>query len=214
MLVKDEALIEKHVQAAAYEAEHDRILNAAEAEMRLATYIEEGDDITNLVHQLGNPLAPEEFEKRLAKLAPALKFEVHPTNNTKRCAYLLDQRGKYCVAVYENSIMPEHSWFSCKTEFVRDMEVTCIERSELPKHEIVTDADGNPDVVFEPGVAGPGLRKVVRPHKEILRGWRTALIKVLLERVASLDAIEREFGSANRASWAGHTGKTAVTTPY
>ncbi len=50
-------------------------------------------------------------------------------------------------------------------------------------------------------------RKHQVPGREIKRGWRTILIRLLQKGLLTLEAVEREFGSGDRASWKVLTAK-------
>ena len=50
-----------------------------------------------------------------------------------------------------------------------------------------------------------GVRKV--PGREISRGWRTILIRLLQKGLVTLEAVEREFGAGDRQSWKVLTAK-------
>lgn len=160
------------------------------------------DDLSpcNAARQLGQTYTHEEFERKLAILCPKLKAERHPFKPDKRCLYILDARGKIFVCAYENGFLPEHSIFSVKTKEVWDRVTTHINKKDLPKHEVT------PDGVIWHGPL-PGFEDVDIPWNEVKRGWRTVLVRLVEERIATPRQVENVFGSDNRPEWKKHLGK-------
>lgn len=155
----------------------------------------------NAARQLGRGYVTRDFEERLLLLNPNFIFTPHPTNPTKRCLYFTDRRGKRFICAYESGFLPEHSIFSVKRKEVWDGVTTHINKKDLPKHEVTPTG-----VVW--GGMTPGFKKVDIPWNEVTRGWRTVLVKIVGERIATPTQVESLFGSANRAEWAKHMGRS------
>lgn len=54
---------------------------------------------------------------------------------------------------------------------------------------------------------------VAIPHREIMRGWRTVLLRLIQKGLIALEAVERIFGAGDRESWKILTGKGRGTLP-
>ncbi len=154
----------------------------------------------NAARQLGRTFTHEEFDRRLQAMDRRLHTEAHPTNKTKRCLYVLDRRGKTFICAYESGIMPEHSIFSVKTKEVWDGKTHHINKKDLPKCDIT------PEGIVWHGPT-PGMEHVDVPWNEIRRGWRTVLVRLVEERLATPTQVESAFGSDNRPEWRKHLGK-------
>jgi hypothetical protein len=160
----------------------------------------------NLERQLGKRLTPAAFEAQLDRLNLGLIYEVNPSNATKKAIYQLRPDGRHYICTYENTLMPEHSIRQLKEDMVRDYDAVDfikpkIDRVDLPKSEV---RDG--ELKFEGGVPF-GMKMVLVPWRELIRGWRTVLVRLVQEKVTSPAAIEAVFGSDNRPEWATYMGK-------
>lgn len=79
----------------------------------------------------------------------------------------------------------------------------------FPKFEKVVNLDGSVD--FKPLGPMPNEALTWEPAGQI-PGWRTVLLQCLASRLTDLNAVELEFGSSDRATWAGKTAKQHVIT--
>jgi hypothetical protein len=108
---------------------------------------------------------------------------------------------------YERGWTPEHSIMMLVEKEIADVDVLSrrksISRADLPKSEYIR-GEG---FVFDPTVTRPGFRKIKQVGREVTRGWRTVLIRLLVQGVITLTDVERVFGSDNTPNWAMHTGK-------
>lgn len=227
MLIKDEQTQHKHEFLGAQEAEADKILHKIAKLRETAALLENPDvDPTNPERQLGRSLHHTEVEKRLTRLNPNLVFTPHPQNSTKRCIYLKHPTGELsylfvCEAgnVPENSIMTIRQHDELTPEALRPGWK--VQKADIPKHEVIpheiTD-DGEVkrvgSVVFDRGALLPGRERLESAHNELVRGYRTVLLRLILGGVITETGAEREFGSQNRSSWAAGLGRRTKVTPW
>lgn len=227
MLVKDEQTQVRHQHLTAQEAEADRILAKIKKLRETAALLENPDtDPTNPERQLGRSLPHTEIETRLTRLNPNLVFTPHPKNPTKRLIYLKQPTGELsylfvCEAgnVPENSIMTVRQHDELTTEALRPG--WRVDKADIPKHETIpheiTD-DGEVkrvgSVVFDRGALLPGRQRLESAHNELVRGYRTVLLRLILGGIITETGAEREFGSQDRSSWAAGLGRRVKQTPW
>ena len=144
---------------------------------------------TDKEFQKGNGLMTVEFQRRLKKLVPGICVERHSTIIGKCVFWLGNGLMREQVCPGEWPWMPEWSVLETVTQ-------------QLPAHspEFVRTKEGYKVEIFRPGI--PAMREVPVSFKEVERGWRTILMRLILNRQLTLDAAEREFGVGNRAAWA------------
>lgn len=173
--------------------------------------------------QLGRGMSVEEFELRLTKLNPRLKFIVMPLKKSKKAIYTLGpDGGATFILAYENGFMPERSIHEEVIELVPDYSIgmpgtPAIQRADVEKQATWIPSANAPlggEYHFEDKTAGLGWKKITRLGAEKTRGWRTVLIKLMISGYLTLGQIEREFGADNTAEWQGHTGKASIVTPW
>jgi hypothetical protein len=163
----------------------------------------------NAEKQLGKVLNTIDFENKLKLLCSKLTFRFNPFNPQMKALYIQKLGEPEYLCAYHAGFMPEHSIVKTKTEMVWDPEQTKkpLKRSDLPKHEFVPGKG----IVFEPGAPRPGWKKIKKPAGELKRGWRTVLIKLVLEGILTPNQVERTFGEPTSAfgkrAWAYRTGK-------
>jgi len=209
MLIHTEETTRKTAPFAKREEYREKIQEWINRETRYAMYLEdETSGYADPEKRLGKPLSTEKLEAKLKKVNPKLAFEFNQFNSTKKAVYLVDSRGKRFICAYENMVMPERSIMK-----VREIEVPenveHIDRKDLGPVELI------PGRGFVPknGV-NPYIRKVRTPWGEHIRGWRTVLIKLVQEGVATPTQIERAFGPDNTKEWQAHLGKAQVVLPW
>ena len=144
---------------------------------------------TDKEHQKGTGLMAIEFHRRLKKLVPSIRVHRHSTIISKCVFWLGDGLAREQVCPGEWPWMPE--WSVLETVM-----------QELPAHspEFLTTKEGYKIEHFRPGI--PAMMKVPVSFREVERGWRTILMRLILNRQLTLDAAEIEFGVGNRAAWA------------
>lgn len=196
MIINDTERLEKNAASQIREAGQEKFLLSCENEVKDRIHVAR---IGNIGQQLGRPMLPEEFEKRLKRLNTNLEFEVIEENKTHKRMSIVDQRGKTPVCVYENSLMPERSIPRLREMEVPDPGFTHVNRKDFDKN---------------PNNLKPGWRKVTIPWGEKKRGWRTVLVRLIQAGVITLTQAEAEFGADTTPEWSQHTGKGAYTTPF
>ena len=153
---------------------------------------------TNMDRQMGRMMTGPQLEVIMKKLNQNLHFEVHPNDSALSVVYQLmpDGSRKY-ISAYQRLWMPEYSLFKVNYEEHPD--------PDIPRRNI----GGISAEVIERG--SKPMRRVAVPWGEAVRGWRTVLVYLVRNRLTTPDAVERVAGASDRASWAAHTGKDAVS---
>lgn len=231
--VHDSASKERQQQYALVEQHRDMQRVAWEAMERTSAWIEE-TDIDNIERQSGQRMARTEFERRVQILCPSVRFcgniiegdnarAVHLEPGTKtRCMLQLlpDGTTRYLGGYLDQPLLPEKSIILTRKERIPapidktiDLKgddgtwerIPYIDGKDIPKSE--WDGKG---YQFDRSVSTPGEQWVKKPVG-MIRGWRTMLAQLVLYGLATPNAIEREFGSLDSASWAKYMGKKDVT---
>lgn len=181
LIVTDKA---KHAQTEAVIRTREIASDAAAHETRAATLVEnKHKSVANAERQEGKRLPATEFMRRLRKINPNIIMEPHPNRHLplhkdKACLYLLMPDGsKGFLMTVEGDYMPEWSLMSIKTVRVPDGRVEGFWREQ----------------------------KI--PGREIKRGWRTVLLRLLHMGLVNITDVEREFGPTTRESWNVLAGK-------
>lgn len=208
----------KVVAAAVIEHKRDQLKQWIAEQNAAQVYIDDADSDPTLVHrQIGKPMSPKELEMKLSKLCPNLVYKFLPDPNKpletprmKAIYQLFPDGHEERIMLYHNAPMPEHSIMSRGTEDVPDMTVTKIDRKDLPKSEF-----NGKEMVFDESAPKPGFKRVTKPARELFRGWRTILLRLVMDGFLTVSQAEGEFGADNRREWAGKTGKlTFAGTPW
>lgn len=141
----------------------------------------DGFDPTNLIKQMGRPLHPNEFMRRLAQLNSALQFKLGPAGGwaiLKPTPVRHPDGGEkleltYTGISFENQVMPEYTVLK-------------------PEYDTAWDSESK-DIV-----------KTLRTVREV-RGWRTVVGRLLMAGLVSPTKVRELFStdSNTRASWAG-----------
>lgn len=190
------------------EQRRQEALDYVEEQTRHAIWLSDKDTSpANAERQLGKSMTSEAFEKKLRRLSRKLLPEPHPHKADKRCLYLVDSRGKQFLCAYESGFMPEHSIMKVKKEEVWTGQ-THINKKDLPKYDLTPEG-----IVWHSGVT-PGFQHIDLPWGELKRGWRTVLLKIIGNFIATPTEVEKIFGVDNTREWKGHTRKGEVTTPW
>ena len=164
----------------------------------LAIYVKH-DELSpcNVEKQMGQKMWPHEFESKLKKLNPSLFSEVNTFNKNKRMLYIMENGVKKGICPFENTIMPEHS-------------IVAVKEERYPDPNLYRDNEGNPIYDRTEANKDPdnyGWITHLIPWHEAFRGWRTVLIKLVKEGIASPSQIEQVFGSSDTTGWAYAMGK-------
>ncbi len=200
-LVKDSEMVRRHWRQFKREEEAARVKEWIKEQNKDSILMDDDElDPTNIEAKLGSPMTAEELERKLLKINPNWRFINHPYNPTLKVMYFSSKDHQEDHICYHPFTMAERSVMSVKEEWILDPTQTHIDRLNFP--------DGLPDEngVFPDGTK-PGFIKVRKPGREISRGWRTVLLRLVASGAANLSAIEKEFKSDNTRQWAAHTGR-------
>jgi len=218
MFVKDSEKITAHAERLKKEMYYEKLRLWERDKVDNAIYVTDNDlSPGNWEKQKGQELTTEKFEQKLLKIFPGARFATFPKNPSKRCVYrILPDGSAEFLCSYENGKMTEHSVLYIKEEDVLDINptktdaLTHIDRQDLPHAEW----DGT-QWNFDRSKPLPGSKRVTTATREVSRGWRTVLIKLLQAGVITLQGAEKEFGTVNDRKWAFHTGKQkSLVSPF
>jgi hypothetical protein len=155
--------------------------------------------VANEERQMGKPLGAAEFKTIIEKLHPKLKVEHHPYSDDV-CVYFL-RRGEPW------EFDPKTNVFGGEQKvFVTAVRDTVIPEWSIMSVKQVKEYDDSRHI--SPGQLG--YRWITVPERELTRGWRAVLAKLLNSEIVSLDQVNRvkdKYGSADRESWAANTGQ-------
>lgn len=220
--VFDEASLDRQAKGAALEAHRAKTEASARQALEVSKIIDERDQ-TNMEKQGGKRLSRTDFEKRLQKLVPALRFDTNHLTD-EQAAFLCLESGsssrrvfyeradgtmQYLAAYQNHAVLPEYQILLTRTRRVP---------APILEHRHMRAADGSmlkvpfidgADIPKDPLAKGerPGEREVKEPAGSLV-GWRTVLAKLIVEhRLISVDDAEREFRAGERVSWAAKVGK-------
>lgn len=208
----------KIAQGRALDRKQQELIEHVQQEMSHTVFLDDKlIDPTNSIKQLGKPFTSQEFEKRLSTILPSnCTFIDNPYNPTKRAVIRTLPEGKTETLVpYERGWTPEHSVMQLVEKEIADVDVLsrrkAISRADLPKSEYVR-GEG---FVFDDTVTRPGFRKIKQVGREITRGWRTVLLKLVIQNIITLTDVERVFGTDYSPNWASHMhGRNEFTLPW
>jgi hypothetical protein len=133
--------------------------------------------VTDMTAQLGQMLSTERFMEKLRRVNRDIIMTPHPHQPGIGCLYLVVGDQKVYL-------------FPCESDWMPEWSVMAEDEAREPVHEV----HGH-------------WQKVTVPGREIKRGWRTVLLRLVQRRIVTLDAVEREFGPGDRVSYAVLTGK-------
>jgi hypothetical protein len=188
----------------------------------LSPWLLDERNVTNAEYQIGKGMQSDLFVKRLRKLNPSLEFFVYPLNRTKQACAIKEQDGNYrFIIALENGFTPERSIMEKRVELIDDFSVGTPGNPVVERADVMAQAHWVPannafggSWAFEDKTKGLGWKAVEIPGKEITRGWRTVLLRLIEGGYLTVTAVEKEFGADNTPAWQGHTGKALVTTPW
>ena len=154
------------------------------------------EELANFLRQKGNSKTPAQLETWIRILLGVDRccFEVNPWNPGRKALYLIqpNQERWYCLS-YENREMPEYSVLELVETWEVDLDVDHIDKAEV----IRTNNHG-------------GQKLVKKAGAELLRGWRTVFVTLVIKGLVTPNAVERLVGGSDRASWNRKLGKKSV----
>lgn len=205
------------------EAQRQIMVDQIKAIRREALYIQE-NDFANVGNQAGRRLLPDEFERRVKKLNPDIDFitrELTPQQCTGQempvgtlLRTMIWKRGDdplilsgYFVApiLNEFDIIKVRPKVISRIPFNRNSTENML--TDLPEYDIERNFDGTPNVIFR-GINN--LQETILEPCGLIRGWRPQLAEAIVKGALTLDAVEREFDGADRATWSHKVGKQTL----
>ena len=172
-------------------------------------------DPTNDEKQLGKPISSVTFENILRTVLPLnIAFIDNPWIPDKKAIVRVKGTEFETICPYERGLMPEHSVMQLVTKEIPDSEVLgrrkAMNRKDLGKYEYVPGQG----FVFDDTTVRPGFKRIKQVGRELKRGWRTVLLRLIQEGLISLYDVERLFGSKDHPSWAQNTGRREAVLPW
>ena len=199
------------------EKHKQQLIDYTKEEMSHLVFLEDKlIDPTNNEKQLGTPLTSQELEKKLSTILPSnITFIDHPWNPTKKAIVRVNAFNSLeTICPYERGFMPEHSVMQLVEKEVADVDVLArrksISRKDMPKSEFVPGQG----FVFDPTVTRPGFKRIKQVGREVKRGWRTVLLKLIHEGLVTITEVEKVFTPDVTASWQQHTGRRNNNLPW
>jgi hypothetical protein len=195
MLVRDETVQERHRVLDPLLQRQAFTRDLCEQQVKAGDLLV-SQDVTDPERQRGTLLTVREVEDKIKKLIgpDRCHFEVHPVNPSKKCFYFVKpNQERWFVCAFENGLMPEWSIMSYKDEWVVDPSVDHIDKAEVLR------TDGH-----------AGMKKIRRPWREDVRGWRSVLVAILLKGLITPDQLERSLRETDRATWHKKLGKNVT----
>ncbi len=197
-----------------FDAQREMEANAIGAILAECKYIEE-HDFFNMEKQSGRRLTEENFETRVKKLNPQLKFitrnppdgecdfmEIAHGSQVKVLFQILPNGDLKYISSYERRpLLNEFDVIKLRSRVIQRIANTDKENmiTELPKYDIEYDADGHKRYKWR------GLnnlqQEVWEPCGRIV-GWRSVLAIAVIKGVLELAQVEREFDNVDNATWA------------
>jgi hypothetical protein len=177
-------------------------------------------DPTNSTKQLGNYMESSLFEKKLVTiLPPSCFFLDNPWKAGFRAVVRRASISTWYVdyetlCPYERGILPEHSVMQLVEKEIPDPDVISrrksISRKDLGRFEF-KKGEG---YIFDERDVKPGYKRIKQLGREVKRGWRTILLKLVIANVITLTDAERVFGAPDDIRWAAQAGKQKLLLPW
>lgn len=237
MLVKDEALLHRHVAIGVREQTRHRAAEWFKQHVALASRLVGEFDPTNYEAQIGNPMTSETLIALIRKLQPDILVEAHPTKPWVTVISGVRGGVKFTGAVWEGGLLPEYSTMQMKEELemiplpMTSDGTEIISAGLVPeetKRALVKQLDhifNDPVKRYNTNTAIASLEHIIDNNptgaeviqrrlrtfgRELIRGWRTVLILLAhrkLLTIPQVEAVVRKYGSADRQSYAVKIGK-------
>lgn len=228
--VHDSASKERQVALGQIESHRDLTRVAFEAAHKTSSFIDE-NEIDNIERQSGQRMSITEFERRVQKICPDIRFRSNfltdeqarflhlaPGSTTRRMLHLRPDGSLVDLAGFQNQAMlPEYTIVLTRPKRVPVnidrfkhikaadgswVKVPFIPGGDIPKATPLDDGQ------FKFNGPKPGERVLKEPAGTLV-GWRTLVARLGPRgyNLVTTDAIECEFGTSDRASWAVRMGK-------
>lgn len=233
MVALDTARRRFHNQVERRLAHLERTKNWCLAQFASASLFTDDLDPTNPEKQQGRPMSSEQLIKLLRKWNRALVIETHPTNYNQIVVYKILGGEKRTAVTFAAGVLPEFSVMAKNEELIEKELPTTSEGEEIlsikkiPENvkrgmrAAIEEILNNPTTVYDEDSAMALLEKTLadtsyeslvhtklrQVGRELIRGWRTVLVRLVQQQLLNLDTVERLVHSTDRLSWAVKTGK-------
>lgn len=201
------------------EEHRQRLMDKVLALEDTARYIDE-NQMANLEHQEGKRMLAAEFERRICKLSRDLVFDTReltdagaedqglPKGSSIRsiCKRLPSGKLQYVASYPYLPYLPEYTIILMK-KVRKPTTGQNYSRHDFPAAEKVMQEDGT--WKWQHKGPTPFDQFVDEPCGKI-PGWRSALLLLVFGGFVTASAVEREFGSSDRATWAQKLGKQKI----
>lgn len=215
MLIKDSEQFLKTLVSAQFEAQDAKLRQWEEESVANSILVKDGDlNAGNAAYQMGKAYTNFEFEAKLQKLNPNFRFNTFKNKEGQpaRGIWLLTPEGMKSIMGYGVGLIPENS---IRRVYYKDIREKGVKKIHIDRSEIKADWDNeNKEFKFDTSKPMPGFRRVWLADRELVRGWRTVLLRLMQEGYLKLTDVEREFGISDRQTWAYGTGKAGADKPW
>ena len=233
MLALDTAKRRWHSQVERRLAHLERTRNWCLAQLASASLFTDDLDPTNPEKQQGRPMSSEALIKLLRKWNRSLLIETHPTNFNQVVVYKMVGGEKRTAVTFAAGVLPEFSIMARQEQLVEKELPTTSEGEEIlsikkiPEkvkqgmRAAINEILNNPTNVYDEESAMALLEqtladttyeslvhdKLKQVGRELVRGWRTVLVRLVQQQLVSADTVERLVKSTDRLSWAVKMGR-------
>lgn len=209
---------------------HDNLVQTVAEVAATRRFLRE-NEMHNFQAQAGRTMSADDFEKRVKKLVPSIKFSSYkpeewqcnltniPVGSTIRLMEHVNPDGSVrTIARYVyTATLPEYSVIMLRKVRV-PTTFKDVSARDFPKAVKVGE-----ETYWDPTNGGGWRTDPVYKFEEdtpldqydeepcgSIPGWRSALLLLIWEKLTTLDAVEREFGASDKAAWAAKTGKQLI----
>lgn len=218
--VFDEASLERQVKEANKEATRQKLIDSFVRLNEQRRWAQE-NKIDDIEHQSGNRMFINIVEEKIKRLVPNAIFRVQflTDNEARICGQapgsslrsldIVHQDGtREAIIGFQNqAILPEFMVELTRTKRVPNPYINNLSMKDVPDTVLLSDGtEDEPKYKWEKCL--PWETEVTEPCG-LLVGWRTLLARLVHKGLTTPVAVEAEFGSADRASWANLMGKSS-----
>lgn len=192
MLVKDTPVLKRHQYMKRVENTRATTTQGVSQDHGASKLVaDKSTSVANPEVQMGRRLTTTQFIQKLHKINKDIVIDPHPAVSAPKDSAFY--RLNYDKAVVSLLVGDKKVYIMvCEGDYMPEWDTMNIKKAKVP-------IDKN-----DPG----GMWHTVDiPWHLVKRGWRTVLARLIIKRIVSLEAVEREFGSGTRKSWAIMTGK-------
>lgn len=187
------------------EADKQKVVDWLKNEEQGLIIVDANNPVDVPEYQLGTPLNWHKFEKMLRKLPSGDNYVMEDLKDAPKARYLsfVSPKGRIKIGAYGKIDIPEYSTICVEEVVVRDFSLNMLKPVDMPK------VRWNPEKGEHETVDGgllPGWKKIYKtigenPWDLKSRGYRTLLMRIVHNKLATPDEVEKVFGKSSRASW-------------